>query len=156
VTVWGYTDDATISPRVSRYTAGVLRRLGYRVRVRLIPHSFAGVTPREFSTIQLITGAWLDTRAYSFIAPWLTCGGAINHGWFCRPRLDREMRRANSLAVDARAAARLWARIDRELVDQAPWVPLVNPRLIDFVSARVRNYQFHPYWGILADQLWIE
>jgi hypothetical protein len=22
-------------------------------------------------------------------------------------------------------------------------------------SARVRNYQFHPYWGIMADQVWL-
>jgi hypothetical protein len=28
--------------------------------------------------------------------------------------------------------------------------------VIDFVSARVRNYQPHPYWGIIADQLWID
>ena len=28
-------------------------------------------------------------------------------------------------------------------------------RGIDFVSARVRNYQFHPYSGIIADQLWL-
>ena len=26
---------------------------------------------------------------------------------------------------------------------------------IDFVSARVRNYQFHPYWGLIADRLWL-
>jgi hypothetical protein len=42
------------------------------------------------------------------------------------------------------------------VVDQAVWIPLVNPRLIDFVSARVRNYQFHPYWGIIADQLSVQ
>ena len=64
------------------------------------------------------------------------------------------MRRALSLeGTDSRAAAALWAKIDRELVDQAAWVPLVNPRVVDFVSSRVRNYQYHPYWGIIADQL---
>ena len=40
VTVWGWTDDPTISPRVVRYTADVLRRLGYPTRVRLGSHSF--------------------------------------------------------------------------------------------------------------------
>jgi len=45
--------------------------------------------------------------------------------------------------------------MDRDAVDQAVWVPLVNPRLIDLVSARVRNYQFHPYWCIMADQIWL-
>lgn len=81
---------------------------------------------------------------------------AIDHGWFCDARLDREMRRPRSLeATNPRAAAAVWSRVDRELVDRAAWVPLVNPRLIDLVSARVRNYQFHPYWGIIAGQLWL-
>jgi peptide/nickel transport system substrate-binding protein len=140
-----------------RYTADVLRRLGYRARVRLVPHSYFDDPPAGvFETIQLIPAGWIDTSAYSFVAPWLSCGGAINHGWFCNARLDREMRRAWSLeSTNPRAAAAVWSKVDRELVDQAAWVPLVNPRVIDFVSARVRNYQFHPYWGIIADQLWL-
>jgi peptide/nickel transport system substrate-binding protein len=158
VTVWGWTDDPTISPRVVRYTAGVLRRLGYDVGVRLVPHSYFDNPPADvFETIQLIPAAWVDTSAYSFVAPWMSCKGAANHGWFCDGRLEREMLRARSLeSTNPRAAAAVWSRIDRALVDQAAWVPLVNPRLIDFVSARVRNYQFHPYWGIIADRLSIQ
>jgi hypothetical protein len=48
------------------------------------------------------------------------------------------------VATRPHAAASLWARIDRKLVDRAVWVPLINEHGIDFVSARVRNYQFHP------------
>ena len=154
VTVWGWTDDPTIRPAVVRHVADVLRELGYRVRVRLVPHSFFNDPSSVPGAIQLIPAGWLDTSAYSFVAPWLSCQGAINRGAFCSPQVDRQMRRALSLEeTDPRAAAALWAKIDRELVDQAVWVPLVNPRVIDFVSSRVRNYQYHPYWGILADQL---
>jgi peptide/nickel transport system substrate-binding protein len=152
VTVWGWTDDPTISPRVIRYTADVLRRLGYRTRVELVPHSFV---PSPTS-VQLIPAGWLDIAAYTFFAHWLSCAGEGDHGWFCDPRLDRAMRDARSLeAENPRAAATRWAIIDRDIVDRAVWLPLVNARLIDFVSARVRNYQFHPYWGIMADQLWL-
>jgi peptide/nickel transport system substrate-binding protein len=157
VTVWGWTDDSTISPRVVHYTARVLRRLGYRVRVRLVSHASFDQLPAEVRrTVQLIPAGWLDTTAYNFFAPWLSCGGAMNRGNFCDRRIDRAMKHARSLeAANPRAAASVWASVDRALVDQAAWVPLVNPRLIDFVSARVRNYQHHPYWGILADQLWL-
>jgi hypothetical protein len=31
----------------------------------------------------------------------------------------------------------------------------VNERTADFVSARVRDYEFHPYWGFIADQAWL-
>jgi ABC-type transport system substrate-binding protein len=152
VTVWGWTDDPTIGQRVTVYVAEVLRRLGYRTNVHLVPHtSFA---PQ--ASIQLIPAGWLDIAAYNFFARWLSCAGEGDHGWFCNPRLDRAMRDARSLAAaNPSAAASLWATIDRYVVDQAAWVPLVNPRLIDLVSARVRNYQFHPYWGIIADQLWL-
>jgi YVTN family beta-propeller protein len=158
VTVWGWTDDPTISARVVRYTADVLRRLGYRARVRLVPHSYFDNPPAGvFKMIQLIPAAWVETSAYSFVAQWMSCTGATNHGWFCDGRLDREMLGARSLeSTNPRAATTVWSRIDRALVDQAAWVPLVNPRLIDFVSARVRNYQFHPYWGIIADQLSVQ
>jgi len=46
--------------------------------------------------------------------------------------------------------------VDRHLTAEAAWLPLVNPRATDFVSERVRNYQRHPAWGIIADQLWVE
>jgi peptide/nickel transport system substrate-binding protein len=59
------------------------------------------------------------------------------------------------MSTNPRAAARAWAEIDRQLVARAAWLPLVDLHGLDFVSARVRNYQFHPYSGIIADQLWL-
>jgi YVTN family beta-propeller protein len=156
VTVWGWTDDAAIRPRLVNYVAGVLRDLSYRVRVRLVPHGFLDPTPTSLlGTIQLIPAGWGDTT-YGFFATWFSCAGVNSHGWFCNPRIDRQMNRAKSLqATSPRAAAAVWANIDRELVDAAAWVPMVNERVVDFVSARVRNYQFHPYWGFMADQAWL-
>ena len=78
----------------------------------------------------------------------------MGNGWFCDPQLDRLMGRA-SLATDARRAAADWADVDRKAVDAAGWVPLVTPREVEFVSSRVRNYQFNPIWGLLADQVWL-
>jgi peptide/nickel transport system substrate-binding protein len=66
------------------------------------------------------------------------------------------MHQARTLEVtDPRAAALAWEEIDREVADRALWVPIVNVRMIDFVSSRVHNYQFHPYWGFLASQAWL-
>jgi hypothetical protein len=33
--------------------------------------------------------------------------------------------------------------------------PIDDEQSLDFVSARVRNYEAHPYWGFLADQAWL-
>ena len=67
----------------------------------------------------------------------------------------RSAERRHSRQQARRDAAEAWAAIDRRLVDQAAWVPLVNERVVDFVSARVQNYQFHPYWGFIAAQAWL-
>lgn len=58
-------------------------------------------------------------------------------------------------AGDPAADASRWADVDRAIVDLAPWVPLYNPRELIALSARVGNYQFHPYWNLLIDQLWV-
>ncbi len=159
VTVWGLTNDAVLRPEIARYTAAVLRTLGYRARVRLISHERLSRLPeRAFRAIQLFPTAWIADypSAFDFVQLWLSCGGGGDHGWFCDPAIDRRMRRAQSLelAEPARAAG-LWAKLDHELVDRAVWVPLVNPQVRDFVSVRVRNYQANPYEGLVADQLWL-
>jgi hypothetical protein len=49
----------------------------------------------------------------------------------------------------------MWAEIDRAVVDMAVWAPLFNEGT-DFVSERVGNYQFHPAYLVLLDQLWVQ
>lgn len=157
ITVWGWTDDPTITPQVVRYAANVLRRLGYPTRIHFVTHAFlAHAPPSVFERIQLIPAAWGGDTPYGFFAKWFACGGPSNHGWFCDPRIDRDIRRARSVTpTSLRATAAVWARIDREVTDQAAWAPIVNEHTLDFVSARVRNYQAHPYWGLIADQVWL-
>jgi peptide/nickel transport system substrate-binding protein len=58
-------------------------------------------------------------------------------------------------ANDSAAAGALWAEIDRAIVNQAPYLWLVNPIAIDFVSERVDNYQRSPQWDALLNQLWV-
>ncbi|HEX6714464.1 MAG TPA: ABC transporter substrate-binding protein [Thermoleophilaceae bacterium] len=154
VTVWGFTDDPTISPAVIRYAATVLRRLGYRAHAHLVPQ---GGLDAPFELIQVISASWGNDTPYGMFATWFKCDAPNVHGWFCDRRVDRWLRRAQALrlSTNPRAVEALWARIDRRLVDLAAWVPMINELGLDFVSERVRNYQFHPYWGLIADQLWL-
>jgi peptide/nickel transport system substrate-binding protein len=80
-----------------------------------------------------------------------------NRAGFCDPAVDAGIERALRLETsDPQDANRLWAQLDRAIVDQAPWLPTVNLNTVDFVSDRVGNYQFHPQWGMLLDQLWVK
>lgn len=62
---------------------------------------------------------------------------------------------ASGSGCSAYVAKPSWASIDRKITDEAPWVPLYNPRAMVVLSTRVGNYQFHPLWELLIDQLWV-
>jgi len=155
VTVSAFSDDSGFHKSVARYIAGVLRRLGYRARAETTlsrgRHSVA-------RNVQLIPNTWFggELGAADFLQDWFACDGPESRGWFCEPRLDQLMRRASALeASDPQRAAAAWADVDRKVVDAAGWVPLITPREVELISSRVRNYQYHPIWGALADQLWL-
>jgi ABC-type transport system substrate-binding protein/DNA-binding SARP family transcriptional activator len=155
VTVWG-ASDIPLGPAVVSYAVRLLRSLGFRARTHLIPQAdFGSIPQRVFKNrIQMTPPSWGDTTPDGFFGTWFLCSAAFNHHWFCRSRLDRAIRRAETLeTTNPPAASRAWRRIDHEVTDQAAWVPLVNPGSFDFVSARVRNYQSTP-GGMLADQVW--
>jgi DNA-binding SARP family transcriptional activator/ABC-type transport system substrate-binding protein/streptogramin lyase len=155
VSVWGNSDGGLIGTTVAHYTARVLRQLGYRANTLIFPASYYYGSDRSFfAQIQVWPAAWLAPAPYEFFGQWFFCSAAQDHGFFCDPRVDREIAHAHALEVtDIRAAGRLWAELDRELVDRAGWVPLVNPHTIDFVSTRLHDYQADPVLGLIADQV---
>jgi ABC-type transport system substrate-binding protein len=44
---------------------------------------------------------------------------------------------------------------DRKVTDLAPIVPLYTPRNVALVSKRAGNFQYHPLYTVLLDQLWV-
>jgi len=76
---------------------------------------------------------------------------------FCDQAIQAKMTQASNMQLTNLAGANeLWAQVDHEVTDQAPWVDLYNPKQIDFLSKRVGNYQWNPQWYILIDQLWVQ
>jgi peptide/nickel transport system substrate-binding protein len=149
-----------------RYLVSVLRQLGYRASLKVIaPETYYQRAGDSRDHTQIGEFDWYqDFPAPSdFIGPLFTCRSFlpgnpanINDSEFCNRLIDAQTIRARALeSRNPNAAGSLWARIDRELADQAPWVPLYNPRALVVLSARVGNYQFHPFWTLLIDQLWV-
>jgi peptide/nickel transport system substrate-binding protein len=99
----------------------------------------------------------------NFIRLLLTCRAFVpaspenlNVAELCDRRIDAQIRRAGSLQQrDPAAAGKAWSRLDHELVDRAPGVPLYNPRTVTALGPRVGNYKYHPFWNVLLDQLWV-
>jgi peptide/nickel transport system substrate-binding protein len=154
------------SPATARYLVSVLDQIGYRASLRSrSAYGYWGLLGDSRNGVDAGFFSWnTDYPAPSdFIDPVLSCGSFLpssqnnlNEAELCNPQIDAQAQRALlSQPGDPTAAATGWAAIDRELTDQAPWVPLYNPRDHTVLSGRVGNYQFHPYWKVLIDQLWV-
>jgi peptide/nickel transport system substrate-binding protein len=158
IDVWAATDLPYIPRRLPAYVASVLRSLGYRTRLRLIPYE-AFSPPMRRRIALSVDGDWVPEypSPSAYMPQFFGCHGRHNRKrYVCDPHLDKQMAQASALQISDRPrAADSWTRIDRELVDRAVWVPTVNPHPPELVSKRLRNYQFHPVWGFIASQVWL-
>lgn len=142
----------------ARYLVSVLRRLGYRAQLEELkdwdayaPTIFDPKTRPQSGII-----GWFGLQYGSGMIDLFKCGFSSNLARFCDRGFDRKAARAlNLYATDPEGAARIWAQLDRELVDKAPYVPLFNPRWPLLASKRVGNWQYHPSGQVLLDQLWV-
>ena len=157
IDVQGITDESVVPRRVASYLATVLRQLGYRVQLHW--QRYASISPASRRRFQISTdGDWLPDypAASAYLPAFFSCSGGLTNGYVCDPALDATMPRAESLqAQNPLAAAHVWRQVDHRITDRAYWVPTVADRFVDLVSARVRNYQFHPVYGFIADQVWL-
>ena len=72
---------------------------------------------------------------------------------FCNKGIQSQMDAAGTKSItDPTAGNAMWAKVDKAVTDQAAWVSMFNPKYIDFLSTRVKGYQFSPQWYFLLDQ----
>jgi peptide/nickel transport system substrate-binding protein len=160
VTFWSWATYRAFGP----YALKLLRSLGYRVSLKVLSDNYFSVAWNSRTKAQIGWYGFLSDYPLGsgLFKPTLSCTSFLpnnqanaNAAEFCDPRLDRQIEQALTEQVTNPEAARgLWERIDRQTVDQAPWVPLFNPKSVDVLSKRVGNYQYSPQ-GMLIDQLWV-
>jgi YVTN family beta-propeller protein len=153
------------------YLVSVLKSLGYRATLDAgegapdDANAYFNFISNSKNHVQIGFIAWIADypAASNFINVLLSCAAFVpnsnanqNYGRFCDPAIDAQIKRALELQLnDQSAAGKLWASIDRALVDQATIVPVFNRQGVDFLSKRVGNYQHNPLFGLLVDQLWV-
>jgi len=161
VTFWSWAPQASLGA----YAVRLLRSLGYRASLKVLSRTrYYSVADDPRTRAQIGFLGWTsDYPAPSgFFDELLTCASLVpgpgnsNASEFCDPRVDHEIEQARAAqGTSPGAARRLWQRAERDTVDEAPWVPLVSPKIVDVVSKRVGNYQYNPMWQMLIDQLWV-
>ncbi len=156
VTIWtypGFWEEA------AEGAVRALEALGYRATIRRaenIDAYFARAYDESTLGVQAgMIGWWNVTRMASSLLDLFKCSPP-DLSFLCDPQLETRIEQAlEAQALDADAAVATWARIERDIVDLAPWVPLFTPSGATVVSKRVGNYQNNPEWGLLLDQLWV-
>jgi YVTN family beta-propeller protein len=164
VTVW----SPPLLAAGMRHVVVALNQLGYRARLALYkkerPDYFSYLADSR-SRFQAAFGGWVADvpNAANFLVPRYACKAFVpasatnvNVDEFCDPAIDRLTEQAAQTASSSRAEAnRVWASVDRHIIDAAPWIGLVTPSWVDAVSPRVHDYVRNSVLGVLFDQMWV-
>jgi peptide/nickel transport system substrate-binding protein len=163
VTLWAWSQAKGFN-KVARKA---LQSLGYRVAVKpVVGNKYWGVVGDPRNRAQIGFDGWSGgyPAPAAFLVGLFSCPGSLpgsptapDSSQFCDPRIDRLMRRALAEELsDPTGSRALWQRVDREITDAAPWVPLMASRNVSVLSKRVGNYQYSPVAvAMLIDQLWV-
>jgi peptide/nickel transport system substrate-binding protein len=146
-----------------------LNKIGYKASTQLLTGSIQYPYVQNSNNIKkwnVAWSAWYQDYPVpaDFLNVLLGCGSihpgsdaSPNIAEFCDQNIQKQMTQASNMQLTNLSGANdLWAQVDHEVTDQAPWVDLYNPKQIDFLAKRVGNYQWNPQWYILIDQLWVQ
>jgi peptide/nickel transport system substrate-binding protein len=144
-----------------RFMVSVLNRIGLRAQPKLVPlvHNigdyFGAIhTPNNHAQIGYDNWSADYPSDGGFLPSLLGCSG-FNGGFFCDRHVDGLFAAAER-AQNPYDASALWRRAERAVLARAPIVPADNGKNVAFLAKGVGNFQFHPEWGVLLDQLWVK
>ena len=142
-------------PRVGAYFRGLLRRLGYRSKVRTFRDLGAVIEGASNRRPHVGLSGWAADSAgpLNFLTPLISCGAVFNLSRYCDRTLDSAMK--DAAAGHGSEALSRWARVSELIASKSPLVPLVNQDSTSITATRVGNYQSHPIWGPLLEQMWV-
>jgi len=145
-----YTDPSEDSLAMTQSIQQDLAEIG--IEVEIVPQAWEVlletiVVPHEAPMVYI--GWFADYPDPSnFYDPILSCAsaveGGVNISWFCDEELDALAAEANA-EQDEQARFELYAELERQAMEQAPFASLLSPTSTILVSDRVDFHQ-HPVW----------
>ncbi len=143
VTVW--TDDYGPNKQAGEYYESVLGEIGLEPTLKVVPAANYLTIIGNGSTPNLDTG-WADwymdyPHPNDYFQPQLS-GKSIqptadsNYSRFSDPAIDRQIERLDRVPLGPRQEA-AYARLDREVMRQAPWAPFGSVTMTTFISSQI-------------------
>jgi peptide/nickel transport system substrate-binding protein len=161
------SDDQNVDPALGTYLVSLMNTLGFKATLKVISGNIQyNYIQNSKNNVQISISQWYQDypAASDFLNVLLGCGSfhpgsdsSPNISGFCDKAIDAQIQKNLITAVtDLAGANKEWGVIDRESVDQAPWVTLFTPKELDFVSARLKNYYFSDQFHLVFSQVWVQ
>jgi len=153
---------------VGQYIQSVLNSIGYKATVKPLSANIQFTYIQNTKNkVQISVSQWYQDypAASDFLNVLLSCANfhpasdnSINISGYCNKSISAKMQQAEALELtNPTQANTMWGAIDQQIMTtDAPWVPLFNPKLTDFVSKGTGNYQFSKQFYMYVDQLWVK
>ncbi|MCI3275371.1 ABC transporter substrate-binding protein [Streptomyces cylindrosporus] len=159
--------DDDVNKSIGQYLQSLLTQLGYKAKLKPLSGNIQFTYIQNTKNkVQLALTSWYQDypAASDFLNVLLSCASfhpgsdsSINISGYCDKGVDAKMHAALKTAeTDEKSANQQWGAIDQQIMVDSPVVPLINPKLIDFTSTRVGDYQFSKQFYMLVSQLWVK
>jgi peptide/nickel transport system substrate-binding protein len=157
----------TVNKAIGEYVQSVLNQIGYKATLKpLSPNIEFTYIQNTKNKVQIALTQWYQDypAAADFDNVLLSCASfhpgsdaSINVAGFCDKQYEALLKQALTAdQTNKTAATALWSQVDQLAMAKSPIAPLFNPKLIDFVSKRVGNYQFSKEFYMDVDQLTVK
>ncbi|WP_405641128.1 ABC transporter substrate-binding protein [Streptomyces sp. NBC_00019] len=159
--------DDDVNKSIGQYLQSLLTQLGYKATLKPLSANIQFTYIQNTKNkVQLALTSWYQDypAASDFLNVLLSCASyhpgsdsSINISGFCDKGIDAKMQTALKTAqTDPQGADKQWGAIDQAIMAESPVLPLINPKIVDFTSARVGNYRFSKQFYMLVGQLWVK
>jgi peptide/nickel transport system substrate-binding protein len=156
-----------VNKAIGEYVQSLLNQIGYKAKLKPLSANIQFTYIQNTKNkVQLALTSWYQDypAASDFLNVLLSCASyhpgsdsSINIAGFCDKGVDAQMQDAlKTERTSMPTANQKWGQIDQAVMAKSPLVPLFTPKLVDFVSTKVGNYQFSKQFYMLVSQLWVK
>jgi peptide/nickel transport system substrate-binding protein len=161
------TQDDEVNKAIGESVQSTLNAIGYKATLKPISANIQFTYIQNTNNnVQISLTTWYQDypTASDFLNVLLGCGSfhpgsdsSVNIAGFCDKTIDAQMQDAlTTERTSMDDANKKWGQVDKAVMTAAPAAPLFTPKLVDFVSKRVGNYQFSKQFYMLVSQLWVQ
>lgn len=147
------------------YLRGVLAEIGLDARLRPITAGLAeSYEQNSANHVQIALAYWFADypSASTFLDDLFGCDNyhpdaaiSPNMSGFCDAHVQALMDAAKT-TIDVAKAADLWRQAGLGIMEQAPGAPLIQMKIVDFVSKRLGNYFATPLNHMIFSHVWVK